>query len=149
MSGSRSADIKIAGHLYVFEAPFGETICTYCGECATVLDHVMPISAAAALHDVIVSDRPRFRHGLKIVPCCADCNTRLGHRVFTCISAKREALAKLLYKRHKRLLGTYDWQEVELASMGRMLHTYIEARDSRRRVVEDRIRFARNNGRVQ
>lgn len=146
---NRYSDLKQVSHLYTFDAPFGETICTYCGECATTLDHVLPISAAAALHDVIVSDRPRFRHSLKIVPCCADCNSRLGHRVFTCVSAKREALAKLLYKRHKRLLGSYDWQEIELARMGRMLHAYIEAQDSRRKIIEDRIRFARNNGNVR
>ncbi len=144
----RSHALKQVGHLYAFEAPFGETICTYCGEFATTLDHVMPVSAAAKLYDVIMADRSRYRYGLKIVPCCHDCNHRLGGRFFTCIGDKRQALAKLLWKKHRRLLGTYDWDEDDLARMGRMLHDFIESRDSKRRVIEDRVRFARSNGKV-
>lgn len=144
----RNSDLKQVGHLYAFEAPFGETICTYCGEFATTLDHVMPVSAAAKLYDVIMADRVRYRYGLKLVPCCGDCNHRLGGRFFTCISDKRLGLAKLLWKKHRRLLGTYDWQEDELARMGRMLHSYIESRDNKRQVIEDRIRFARTGGQV-
>ena len=144
----RNHDLKQVGHLYSFEAPFGETLCTYCGEFATTLDHVMPVAAAAKLYDVIMADRVRYRYGLKIVPCCHDCNVRLNGRFFSCISDKRQALAKLLFKKHRRLLGTYDWQEDELARMGRMLHDFIESRDSKRKVIADRIRFARTGGQI-
>ncbi len=148
-SPKRSQALKQVGHLYEFEAPFGETICSYCGEFATTLDHVLPVSAAAKLYDVIIADRARYRYGLKVVPCCHDCNTRLCNRFFTCIRDKRKALARLLHKKHRRLLGTYDWQEDELGHMGRMLHDFIESRDSKRRVIEDRIRFARNDGKAR
>jgi hypothetical protein len=145
----RGLDIKRVGHLYTFDAPFGETICTYCGEFATTLDHVLPVSAAVSLYDVIMGDRARYRHGLKIVPCCRDCNSRLGGRFFTCISDKRAALARLLRRRHSRLLGAYDWQNDELADMGHMLQVYISSKDSKRKTIEDRIRFARSGGRAQ
>lgn len=144
----RRLDLKHVGCLYTFDAPVGETICTYCGENATTLDHVLPISAAVSLYDVIATDRARYRHGLKLVPCCRDCNTRLGGRFFTCVSDKRAALAKLLARKYGRLLGTYDWQDEDLTNMGRMLQTYIVHKDSKRKAVEDRIRFARTGGRI-
>lgn len=146
---TRSRDIAQAGHLYTFDEHFGGTVCCYCGEWATSLDHVMPISAAARLYEEIIRDRRSYQHGLKLVPCCADCNRRLANRFFTNVTDKRKALARLLRKKHKRMLGTYDWQEDELDEMGRMLHTYIESRDSKRKIVEDRIKFARSGGRLR
>jgi hypothetical protein len=148
-SSNRRADLKQVGHLYKFEAPFGETICAYCGEFATTLDHVLPVSAAVKLLDMICADRSRYRHCLMVVPCCSDCNTRLTNRFFTNITDKRQCLARLLWKKHYRLLGAYDWDQEELDEMGRMLHDYIESRDSKRKVIEDRIRFARSNGNVR
>jgi hypothetical protein len=142
----RRADLKQVGHLYKFDACFGETICAYCGELATTLDHVMPVAAAAQLYDMIMADRARYRHALTIVPCCEDCNRRLGTRFFTCLSAKRAALAILLRRKHWRLLSICDWEEGEMKPMGRMLHTYIEGREAKRKVIEDRLLFASGGG---
>jgi len=137
----RRCDLQRIGHLYRREAPYGVDVCTYCGDPATTLDHVMPISRLAAAGDMLATVIQKYPHALVIVPACRDCNCRLGGVVCRSISEKREILKKKLRIKHKRLLGSYDWDDEELSQLGHSLRTYIKAQEIKREWVLQRLRF--------
>lgn len=56
------------------------TRCHYCPERATTRDHVVPRKKLRRL--TIPTNHPFF--SLNIVPACADCNARKGHKRSTC-----------------------------------------------------------------
>jgi hypothetical protein len=93
------------------------------------------------LFDHIEQHSRRLRHGLLIVPTCRDCNVRLGGFIAYSIGEKREELKRRLRKKHRRLLGEYDWQPEELDELGYSLRTYIEEQERRRGWIMSRLHF--------
>jgi|DEB0MinimDraft_6_1074348.scaffolds.fasta_scaffold00249_8 hypothetical protein len=57
-------------------------VCFYCGERADTVDHVPPISVAPP-----ITEMDRFK-----VPCCSDCNKRLGNSLQPNLKARAEHL---------------------------------------------------------
>lgn len=82
--------------------------CTYCGEPADSLDHVIPQS---------MSDNRRYDKKV-CVPCCRDCNSTLGAVPFTTVGTRAAYLNGKYKTRFKRVLDYPDWDEDELAEMG-------------------------------
>lgn len=70
---------------------FGRT-CYYCGEFATQIDHLMPISAGGS---------SSFDN---LVPCCAPCNLTGSDHVFETIEDKTEYILKKRRRKGKRTL---------------------------------------------
>ena len=82
--------------------------CSYCNYLfAETLDHVIPHSYTS-VHDKRNYDRS------KVVPCCKECNTILGNKMYTTIS-ERGAYLHIRYKqKYKKLLSLPDWSKKEL-----------------------------------
>lgn|SRR5262245_17348115 len=80
-------------------APVPSGICYYCERPATGMDHVLPVTLAALLPN------ERWpRELLQLVPCCAQCNSIAGAKLFTTLRAKRHYIrARLLELYTKRL----------------------------------------------
>jgi len=117
---------------YRYEYPCGPDVCTYCGDPATVTDHVIPVSYLARLVDPQI-DHPRLQRGLIVVPACADCNGLLGPFVAFSIEDKRAELKRRLRRKYARLLGTAEWADDELGELGGSLRGWIKATDDRAR----------------
>lgn len=145
----RQSDLKLANHFYDWHAPYGDTVCVYCGEYATSQDHVAPISYVAALGDAMEHMRPMLRHSLLIVPACRDCNNRLASYVGRSLTEKRAELKRRLRRKYRRLLESYDWQDEEIAELGRNLQSWIRNQEARRIVILRRLSFPeRGSGRL-
>ena len=139
----RGYDLKRVAHLYRHVEPYGPDVCVYCGDPANTTDHVTPVSYVAGLLDVIDHYSHKLRHGLYTVPCCRDCNVRLGRFVGFSITEKRAELKRRLRIKHRRLLGRYDWQPEEIAELGYSLRTYMRRQENERSGVIARLEFPR------
>lgn len=104
-STQRRLDLKLAGYRYRYEAPYGEDVCVYCGDPATTVDHVPPLSRAAALADIMGDIR---KIDFVMYPACRDCNLRLATFAETALTKRRAELRCRLRKKYRRLLGQYD-----------------------------------------
>lgn len=138
---SRSYDLKRYNHLYLYEEPFGAGVCVYCGDSATTVDHIIPLSYIASLGDVLPENRRSLQRGLKTVPACRDCNNRLHSFVGFSITEKRKELRRRLRTRFAKLIGEYDWEDSELEKMGHSLSSYIRSQEMRRRHLLARLHF--------
>lgn len=136
---ARKSAEKLAHHLYRYETPYGEGVCVYCGETATTLDHVPPLSYAASIMDILpnLPKRPRFT----IWPACRDCNCRLSGFLLSGLRERRREIRARLSRKYRRLLGEYDWSDEELARFGRNLRSAIEHMEHKRRRIVSRLRF--------
>jgi len=121
------------------ERPY--TLCTYCGDRATTLDHVVPYAFAGKLP-------PNARKGGsdagKTVPACGDCNSWLGSRMFKTIAARKQAVADALPRRHAKLLATPIWTADELLEVSRSLRSLMFRTAEKRVEIERRIQWARH-----
>lgn len=136
----READLRQAGFLYRHHYPYGPDVCVYCGDPASTMDHVTPIVAVAAMQNSI-DVREHFRHGLYIVPCCRDCNNRIGSYLARSITEKREEIKRRLRRKHARLLGGYEWEPEELDELGHSLRSSIQGSEAKRRRIRAGLAF--------
>lgn len=119
----------------------GYPYCVYCGQIATCLDHVFPLSVASLLNLNYGSVRKELFQGLNKVPCCYECNTLIVDFPFVSIAEKRKAIQKLLKKRYKSILKAKYWNEDELFGMSKNLKESIKQSYQNRRVMEQRVNW--------
>jgi hypothetical protein len=112
-----------------------DSICNYCGEWGGTRDHVVPHSYASR------SGVRDFSESL-VVPCCLECNSLLGNRLFPSIEARGRWIGKSLRRRYKKLLSAPVWTVDELSELGPSLRQSIMADAKRRSVVRNRILWA-------
>lgn len=116
--------------------------CTYCGECATTRDHVIPVS-----YNTVEKRLSRFGTDLGgTVPCCHECNSLLGNRFYHTVKDRRDYIHKTLSMRYQKLLKGAVWSPKELAEVGPELRSNILAAERAREVVRDRLRFSSSAG---
>jgi hypothetical protein len=119
--------------------------CFYCGENADAIDHVVPrvmLRSLSVLDDPEVTAILVNRNRIMEVDCCGDCNSRLGAAYSTNLEERRLLLKARLRKRYKNLLEMPDWEDRELASMGRNLLEYVLIRGKHRDRVRSRLAYS-------
>ena len=100
-------------------------ICSYCGDAATSLDHLVPYS----------SQMPGPRKYCKnlttggLVPSCHDCNTRLGDRCGSIeIHIRAAFILGILMKscKFKRIMNLTSWSRHSLDELGPTLRSKVK-----------------------
>lgn len=89
--------------------------CTYCGEHATQMDHVWPVSQMWVWPE---------NHVSFVVESCQDCNLKLGAKCFVLMDDRQKEVRRLLEKENKKLLNM-KWSEKELNELGPSMQTYV------------------------
>jgi hypothetical protein len=120
MGVNRKADEALVDHLYTWHDGAVDGVCAYCGDVAATVDHVFPISQAAALSSVLTPTelRAKLRGGLSLVPACFDCNNRAGAKPFYTMASKRAYIQSKLRIKYRKLLDSPEWSEAELNELG-------------------------------
>tara|TARA_R110000744_G_C18889873_1_gene507793 strand:- start:22 stop:447 length:426 start_codon:yes stop_codon:yes gene_type:complete len=90
---------------------FSRYSCTYCGDSAEDLDHVIPHSYAS-------STGKRSYKKTKVVPCCRRCNSLLGNKHYFVIWERAAYLFNTYKRKGNKLLSLPEWTEEELEDMG-------------------------------
>lgn len=114
--------------------------CHYCGLLADTVDHVIPQSILANIHNggdtaltALVSDRRRRL----VVPCCRECNGLAGAVLDRSLADRTARVRARLARRYRKALSMPDWSHAELAALGDGMHALIRAgleeRDTTRR----------------
>ena len=113
-------------------------LCTYCGDLATTVDHVIPVSWSSG------KKRKRRRldlPGLK-VPSCGDCNSRLTDRPIFTIVERKDFIAVELEKRWTRRRQV-QWTEDDLAGLGPNLRRAVTLKIAEYQKLESRLEYAK------
>ena len=100
---------------------FGQkNVCTYCGQEATTIDHVVPVSFYGVPRNILNND-----NGIRTY-ACQSCNSSLGSRVFLTFKARLTHISSVHKK--KSLKTKSKWSEKELVELDFKLQTFIRHR---------------------
>lgn len=136
MQAQRRMMLAQYGHLYFRHLDAGADLCFYCGERRECLDHRPPIDSLAANGPQSLREA---RIPMVLLPCCRDCNQRLGSRpLLTALEActyLRETLEQAYEK------GTTLWSEEDEKPMSPMFRKLIKARRQAAQQLVSRVRF--------
>ena len=114
-------------------------ICTYCGDIADSLDHVVPHSYAR----LNASDK-RYYAKKYCVPCCRECNNLLGNKLFHTVWQRAEYLEKKYKSRYKKILSLPEWDAEDIQEMGHNMRHVIEAGQKDKKETLRRIEHCAN-----
>jgi len=114
-----------------------ERICVYCGARGWTVDHFVPLSVIRMLSDVL-----EITHGKVLFPCCGECNSIAGARLFPTVAAKRRYIQGRLRQKYDRVLNAPIWRESEINELDYNLRSVILAGEARRQWVEARLRWS-------
>lgn len=106
-----------------------KTNCTYCGDMATVLDHVIAVSYQK--YETRSSKEPKAGPRTH---ACADCNRALGNRYF---STFEERLSWASF-RLKLKCKPINWAEREIAALDHSLRQYVRSHRNKRLAMQQR-----------
>lgn len=115
--------------------------CVYCGQAASTIDHVLPITFAYSLNLNSPGARRELGQGLNKVPCCLECNTLACNTPFVSVLEKRRYIQKKLKAKYKRLLVFKPWDTEELAEVSQNLRDTIIQSMHKRLLVESRVNY--------
>lgn len=118
--------------------------CFYCGENADTIDHVVPRSVLrtlALIGEARITAELVHRNRVMEVDCCRDCNSRLSATYSANLEERRDLLKKRLRQKYRNLLEMPDWEDRELASMGRGLLEYVLVRGQKRDKIRRRLAY--------
>lgn len=122
---ARRANVKAADHLY--SRKFSRaTWCIYCGDTADTMDHVFPISIAAAINWQAIGPKQKarvFDPILVKIPCCMHCNILAGDYNPSSIRDKRRFIQAKLRKNAKVMRM---WADDELEQLSPAFRGYVE-----------------------
>jgi hypothetical protein len=113
--------------------------CSYCGEVAETVDHVLPRSFRVK---VMSAGMTYTRDLPDTVPACRECNCLASDHVFSTLREKRAFVQSALRRRYAKLLAAPPWRDEELATLGYVLATRVRSLEMKRRVVARRVRYA-------
>ena len=99
-----------------------ETPCYYCGELATTVDHVPPLSARPNILAFGLAGRYPFTE----VPACRDCNCcGLNDRALWTLASRRRFVKQWLRRRYRKYLRIPEWDESEIGRLGPAMQRYV------------------------
>jgi len=99
-------------------------LCTYCGDPATQLDHVIPV----AFQTCLIKPKRRSTAFGPVAHCCASCNSILASRVFDTFHDRCREVSHKLNERTKAV----EWSKEEMEKLDGSLKGYIEREQARR-----------------
>ena len=123
------------GSSYKNEYPNGDD-CAYCGDNASTIDHIPSLQIVHLL--VCSGEGDKYKR--VIVPCCSDCNTRLGSVFAFTIRRRKNILLTRLRKKYKNILRKVQWDDEDKEELGCNLRQYIETSHAKREIVLSRLR---------
>ena len=116
--------------------------CYYCGDVATVTEHVIPRSILRQYAHLSLDELRQVTVGRKlVVPACKECNYLLGDSMQETINERKNLVKKKLAKRYKKLLRMPNWTREELEEMGPGLAKYIQHCVEEKRWIRARIAY--------
>ena len=80
--------------------------CAYCGANADTKDHVIPVLAMEYMVKFKI-----FEIESEIVPCCRECNSLAGSKLFSSFQKKKEYIQTRIYERYSKII---PWTEEEI-----------------------------------
>jgi hypothetical protein len=104
-------------------------ICFYCGEMATVVDHVPPFV-----------DYSFFNCGF-LIPSCRECNSYLSDIYFETIEERVKYIKNKLNTKYRHILDTPNWEEEELKNMGENFCREIKGMLKLKQITKERIKY--------
>jgi hypothetical protein len=137
--------IRAEGLTATYSLVFGHPgTCTYCGEVADSLDHVIPWSYLTASRKGAVRDRKGADPGVKTF-ACRECNNILGARHFQSFYDRLKFVNDRLRKKCARDLTAPKWDEDELAEIGKTLKVYLDHAECRSAIAKSRVGWMHNH----
>lgn len=109
-------------------------LCTYCGDEATDLDHVVPWSFISAQDRRKGGDSPGVR-----THACRECNSILGAKFFPTFLERAQYVREKLARRNARWLGMPKWDEEELDELRPTFRRVIGAAEEMSRAAKRRV----------
>lgn len=103
--------------------------CTYCGDHAQSLDHVIPKT---------FEDTCSFAR-TKVVPCCHECNSLLGDAFVHCVGGRADYVRALITERHNKVLSMPDWDTDELEDMSDRMRASIMCAMRHKKAIQARL----------
>src|SRR4051812_4196074 len=116
---ARKMDASVAGNYQEIGRSYDDP-CVYCGSVSISYDHVPPISYASRMSAMLIAVTK-----LKKYPACAECNSILGAATVTSLPQRQAMVRKKLAQKYRKILGTPEWTEEELAQVSDALATDI------------------------
>ena len=111
-------------------------ICTYCKEPADTLDHIIPHTYTSKN-----SKQARTYNKDEVVPCCRECNTLLGDKLYLTIGERASYLYTTYIKKYKKLISMPKWDEDDIEELNNTLKKYVTASLKEKEKVEIRIDY--------
>jgi hypothetical protein len=113
--------------------------CAYCGEYATVKEHLVPFSFLRAR-----TSKGSFNDNFWtwILPSCEECNQIASKQVFPTALAKRNYIQERLSGRYANDLSGEEWPEGEVEELGPNLRQHVRACQARAYVTRCRVSYA-------
>jgi 5-methylcytosine-specific restriction endonuclease McrA len=109
--------------------------CIYCGLVANTTDHFIPLSFFGSRKSYD-GNRPS-----NLLPCCGECNSIAGNKVFSLLSEKRAYVQHRLRTKYKYALKMPSWSDKEIEQMGRNMRIIIRHGLFLRDVTRCRVRY--------
>jgi len=115
---------------------FKERPCFYCGMAADTRDHVLPQSFTRTMADLGARKSD-------VVPCCRECNSLAGSKVFPTISEKRKYIKQRLRKKYEKVLEYYNYSSQEIEEFEGFLRQAVISGLEAKRLTKMRLRWPR------
>jgi hypothetical protein len=116
--------------------------CRYCGTPATSVDHVVPQSLLQSQRLATgceIDWRQMIHARVLTVPCCHECNSVLGNRVYPTIEDRRAAIKRRLRRKHARLLAAPRWEPEDVDALGPGMRGYVARCQAQREEITQRL----------
>lgn len=136
-----NADTNKIRHL-VPDYLFGQRgICTYCGDTANSIDHVIAVSY---FDDSITRSGALSSKGIRTYSC-KDCNCVLNNKYFETFSERCGYVNKRIRQRFKKVINLPPWSQEEFAKLGKNIKASLGAKLNLKSVVLERLRWQSTN----
>lgn len=114
---------------------FGDPcVCTYCGERAIEIDHVIPVSSYINRNRKGVDDSKGIR-----TYACFNCNRKLGAKKFPNFNSRLLFVKKLYQEKSKAYKRKASWSDKEIAALDHTLRTYVANKQVEMRKLDSRV----------
>jgi len=107
--------------------------CTYCGDPASSMDHVVPVSWGQ------VSRKGASYSRRKVVPSCSECNNTLGNIKKHTVADRAEYLLDRYLFKYNKILCCPKWTDEEIEELGYNLKTIILQQNMHQKILEQRM----------
>ena len=117
---------------------FGQRgICTYCGDIANSIDHVIAVSY---FDESIKRNGTLNSKGVRTYSC-RDCNCLLGSKYFETFRERCEYVNKRIEQRFKKVLNLPPWSPEEFAKLGKNIKASLGEKLNLKGVVLEKLRW--------